>query len=55
MIIERQFLLPMRRVVGMIPVKDNGGRGGRVTGDEVVHTGLGEPREVFAVHTVLEP
>ena len=55
MIIGRKFLLPMRRVVGMIHVKDNGGRGFRVTGDEVVHQGLSEPIEVFAVHTVLEP
>ena len=55
MVIERKFLLPMRRVVGMIHVKDNGGRGFRVTSDEVVHQGLREPIEVFAVHTVLEP
>ena len=52
---ERQCLLPMRRVVGMIHVKDHGGRGCRGTGDAVVHKGLREPREVLAVHTVLEP
>lgn len=52
---ERPFLLPLRRVVGMIHVKDNGGRGCRVPGDAVVHQGLGEPRAVCAVHTVLEP
>lgn len=53
--IERQCLLPMRRGVGMIHVKDNGGRGCRVTGDAVVHQGLREPREVCAVHTVRAP
>ena len=52
---ERQCLLPMRRVVGMIHVKDKGGRGCRITGDEVVHKGLRESIEVFAIHTVLEP
>ena len=52
MIIEGEFLLPMRRVIGVIEVEHNGGWGLRVAGDEVVHQGLRQAIEVLAVHAV---
>ena len=55
MIIEGEFLLPMRRIIGVIQVEDNGGGGLGIAGNEVVHEGLGETIEVFAVHSVLQP
>src|SRR5512134_106689 len=55
MVIEGEFLLAMRRVIGVIEVKDNGGGGLGVTGNEVVDERLREPVEVFAVHAVLQP
>jgi hypothetical protein len=55
MIIEREFLLPMRRVIRVIQIEDNGGWGLRIAGDEVIHEGLGEAIQVFAIDTVLQP
>ena len=55
MIIEGEFLLPMRRVIGVIEVEHNGGGGLRVAGDEVVHQGLRQAIEVLAVHAVFKP
>jgi hypothetical protein len=40
MVIEGQFLLPMRRVLGVIEVKDPGGGGLGGAGQEVIHKGL---------------
>jgi hypothetical protein len=40
MVIEGQFLLPMRWVLGVIEVQDNGGGGLGVAGQEVIHEGL---------------
>jgi hypothetical protein len=37
----------------VVQIEHDGG-GLRVTGDEVVHEGLGEPIEVFAVDTLLQ-
>ena len=50
MVIEGEFLLAMRRIIGVIEVEHNGGGGLGVAGDEVVHQGRGEPIEVLAVH-----
>jgi hypothetical protein len=47
MIIERKLLLAMRRVIGVIEVKHNGGGRLWVAGDEVVHEGLREPIEAL--------
>ena len=55
MIIEGQFLLPMRRVLGVINVEDNSRRRLGVAGNTVVHERLREPGEVRAGHTVLKP
>ena len=54
MIIERAFLLPMRRGIRVIQVEDNGGWGLRIAGDAVIHEGLGEAIQVFAIDTVLQ-
>ena len=56
MVIEREFLLAMGRVIGVIKVEHNGGGGRGVTGDKVVDERLREPVDIFAqCHTVLEP
>jgi hypothetical protein len=55
MVIEGKLLLPIGGIIGVVQIEYNGGGGLRGTGDEVVHEGLGEPIEVFAVDTVLQP
>lgn len=37
MIIKGKFLLPMRGIIGVVDIEDNGGRGLSIAGDEVVH------------------
>ena len=54
MVIEREFLLAMCRVIGVIEVEHNGGGGLRVAGDEVVDQCLREPVEVLAVDAVFK-
>jgi hypothetical protein len=54
MIIERAFLLPMRRGIRVIQGEDNGGWGLRRAGEAVIHEGLGEAIQVFAIDTVLQ-
>src|SRR5205807_3173682 len=54
MVIEREFLLAMRRVIGVIEVEPNGGGGLWVAGDEVVDQCLREPVEVLAVDAVFK-
>jgi hypothetical protein len=54
MIIEREFLLAMRGVIGMIQVEDNSGGGLGVTRNEVVDKSLRQAVEVFAVDTMLK-
>jgi hypothetical protein len=53
MIREREFLLAMRRVIGMIQVEDNSGGGLGVTRNKVVDKSLRQTVEVFAVDTML--
>jgi hypothetical protein len=55
MVIEGEFLLAMGGIIGVIQIEHDGGGGLRVTGDKLVHKGLCEPIEVFAVYTVFEP
>ncbi len=55
MVIERKLLLAMRRIIGVVHIEDNGGRGLGVAGDEVIHQGARKTIEVFAVHLVLQP
>ena len=54
MIIERELLLSIRRIIRVVQIQDNGGRGLSVAGDEVVHQGACESIEVLAVDVVLE-
>jgi len=54
MIIERELLLAIRRIIRVVQIQDNGGGGLSVAGDEVVHQGVCEAIEVFAVDVVLE-
>ena len=54
MIIERELLLAIRRIIRVVQIQDNGGGGGRIAGDEVVHQGVCEAIEVLAVDLVLE-
>jgi hypothetical protein len=51
---ERQLLLAMRGIIGVVAIEDNSDRRLGVAGNEVVHEGLCEPREVFAVHLMLQ-
>jgi hypothetical protein len=53
-VIEREFLLAMRRIIGVIEVEHNGGGWLRVAGDEVVDQCVGEPVEVLAVDAVFQ-
>jgi hypothetical protein len=55
MIIERKLLLAIGRVIGVIQVEHNGGRGLGIAGTEVVYQGARKPIEVFAVHLGLQP
>jgi hypothetical protein len=54
MIIERQFLLAIGRIIGVIEVEHHGSRRLGVTGDESVHEGRREPIEVFPVSLVFQ-
>ena len=54
MIREGKLLLPMRGIIGVVDIEDNGGWGLGVAGDEVVHQGACESGDVFAVHVVLQ-
>ena len=54
MVIEGEFLLAMRAVIGVIEVKHDGRGGLCVAGNKVVHEGRGETIEVLAVHLVLK-
>src|SRR5713101_8064191 len=54
MIIECKLLLAMCGIIGVVYIEDNGGRRLGVAGDEVVHEGLCETIEVFAVHLMLQ-
>ena len=55
MVIEGEFLLAMRGVIGVIEVQHDGRGGLCVAGNKVVHEGRGETIEVLAVHLVLQP
>ena len=55
MIIERELLLSVGRIVCMIEVEHDGRRRLRVAGDEVGSQRPGEPREVLTIHTVCKP
>ena len=54
MIIERKLLLAMRRIIRVVYIQDNGGRGLGVAGDEMVDEGPREPIDVFTVDLVLQ-
>ena len=54
MIIARQLLLAIGRVIGVSEVEHNSGWGLCVTGHKVVHEGPHEPREVLPVDVVLQ-
>jgi hypothetical protein len=55
LVIEGEFLLAMGRVLRVIQVQDNRRRRFGVTGNEVIDERLGEPVDVLAIHTVLQP
>ena len=55
MVIEGQFLLAMRRVLGVIEVKNNRRWRLRVAGNEVVNKRMREAGEIGASHAVFEP
>ena len=55
MVIERQFLLAMGGIIGVIKVEYDGRGGLCVAGNVLVHQGRSETRDVLAVHTVFEP
>src|SRR5262249_22896176 len=55
MVIERKFLLAMRRVIGVIEVKHNSGWGLWVDRDEMIDQRLRAPVEVLAVDAVCKP
>src|SRR6266446_2740979 len=55
MVVERQFLLSVGRIVRVIEVEHNGGRRLWVARDEVGSQRLRQPIEVFPVHTVFKP
>src|SRR5499427_9279740 len=54
MVIEGQFLLTMRRVLGVIEVEDNGSRGLGEACNEVVNERLREPVEIRTSYAVFE-
>jgi hypothetical protein len=54
-VIEGQFLLARRRVLGVIEVENNGHRGRGGAGNEVVNKRLREAVEIGARHAVFEP
>ena len=53
-VIERECLLPMGLVIGVIEVEHNGGRWLGGAGDAVVDQGVGEAVEVLAVDAVFQ-
>ena len=55
MIVAGKLLLAMRRVIGVIEVKHNGGGRLWVAGDEVVDQRAREPVEILAVDAVFKP
>ena len=55
MVIEGEFLLPMRRIISMVYIKDNRVGRLRVTGNKVIDSGPRETIEVFAVDLVFQP
>jgi hypothetical protein len=55
MIIKGKLLLPIRGIIGVVYIEDNGGRRLGVAGDKVVHQGARMTIQVFAVHVVLKP
>ena len=53
-VIEREFLLAMGRVIRMIEVEHNGGGRLGVAGDEMIDQGMGKSVEVLAVDAVFK-
>ena len=53
-VIEREFLLAMGRVISMIEVEHNGGGRLGVAGDEMIDQGMGKSVEVLAVDAVFK-
>ena len=54
MIVERKLLLAIRRIIRVVEIKDNSGRRLGVAGNEMIHKGPREPREVLTVDVVLQ-
>jgi hypothetical protein len=54
MIIEGKLVLPIRRIIGVVPIEDHGGGRFDIAGDEVVHQGARQTIDVFAVPLVLQ-
>ena len=54
MIVAGELLLPMRRIIGVVDIEDNGWGRLRVTCNKVVDQGPRETREVFAVDLVFQ-
>jgi hypothetical protein len=55
MIIERELLLAVGRIVWMLEVEHDGRRRLRGAGDEVGSQRPGQPIEVLTIHTVFKP
>jgi hypothetical protein len=51
---KRELLLAIRRILGVVQIKDNSGRRCGVAGDEMIHKGLSEPREILTVDVGLQ-
>jgi len=54
MIIERELLLAIRRIIGGVQIKDNSGRRFSVAGDAMIHKGPRESIQVLTVDLMLE-
>ena len=54
MIIEGELLLPMRGIIGVVYIEDNGWGRLRVTRHKVVDQGSRETIEVFTVYLVFQ-
>ena len=54
MIVEGELLLPMRGIIGVVYIEDNGWGRLRVTRNKVVDQGQRETIEVFAVYLVFQ-
>ena len=50
---ECKLLLAIRRIIGVVQIKDNSGRRCGVAGDEMIHKGPSEPIELWTVDLVL--